>query len=272
MNPKRPFFSHPSGTIMIVLLCMASCLLVAGACAADVYVTGYLGDIIDMHGSWYRGTQVYLFMTGPGLPTDGVTLTDVTQRADQGQFTIVELDSSQQWWFNWDTSRIWNEINPGTYTVYVSTEPVDYSHLGGSDTYKTLSVYLQDPENRKGGSSRLVLHSASRRSGHYPAHSAIGGDPCPGHPFHSRPAADSTGATRCYHAGLCDHNHHKSGNAAHDSDHRRDGRCRSAPVPGNPSPVVALLGSFYHLFSLRGYFITDRAYLCMMGYGHDSNA
>ncbi len=153
MNPKRPFFSHPSGTIMIVLLCMASCLLVAGACAADVYVTGYLGDIIDMHGSSYRGTQVYLFMTGPGLPTDGVTLTDVTQRADQGQFTIVELDSSQQWWFNWDTSRIWNEINPGTYTVYVSTEPVDYSHLGGSDTYKTLSVYLQDPGNRKGGSS-----------------------------------------------------------------------------------------------------------------------
>ena len=57
MNPKRPFFSHPSGTIMIVLLCMASCLLVAGACAADVYITGYLGDIIDMHGSWYRGPR-----------------------------------------------------------------------------------------------------------------------------------------------------------------------------------------------------------------------
>ncbi|HVP95553.1 hypothetical protein [Methanoregula sp.] len=132
---------------------MASCLLLAGASAADVYVTGYLGDVINLHGYSYRGTQVYLFMTGPGLPADGVTLTDVTQRADQGQFTIVDLDSSQQWWFNWDTSRIWNEINPGTYTVYVSTEPVDYSHLGSSDTYKTLSVYLQDPGTRKGGSS-----------------------------------------------------------------------------------------------------------------------
>jgi len=138
---------------MAVLLCLASCLLVAGACAADVYVTGYLGDVIDLHGYSYRGTQVYLFMTGPGLPTDGVTLTDVTQRADQGQFTIVDLDSSQQWSFEWDTSRIWNEINPGTYIVYVSTEPVDYSHLGGSDTYKTLSVYLQDPGSRTGGSS-----------------------------------------------------------------------------------------------------------------------
>ena len=153
MTPIQPLFSYRSGAAIALLICMASCLLVTGVSAADVYATGYLGDIIDMHGYSYRGTQVYLFMTGPGLPTDGVTLTDVTQRADQGHFTIVDLDSSQQWWFNWDTSRIWNEINPGTYIVYVSTEPVDYSHLGGSDTYKTLSVYLQDPGSRKGGSS-----------------------------------------------------------------------------------------------------------------------
>lgn len=153
-------FSCRSRVAIGILLCVASCLLVAGVCAADEYYTGYLGDVIDLHGYSYRGTMVYLFMTGPGLPTDGVTLTDVTQHADQGQFTMVELDSSQQWSMKWDTSRIWNQIDPGTYLVYVTTEPVDYSHLGGSDSYKTLSVYLKDSGSRTGtsGSTSYTLH------------------------------------------------------------------------------------------------------------------
>jgi hypothetical protein len=160
MNPLCRLFSRRPGAAVIVLFCMVSCLLVAGAGAADVYSTGYLGDVIDLQGYSYHGTQVFLFMTGPGLPADGVTLTDVSQRADQGQFTIIDLDSSQHWSFKWDTSRIWNDIDPGTYLVYVSTEPVDYSHLGGSDTYKTLSVYLKDPGTRTGtgGSTSYSLN------------------------------------------------------------------------------------------------------------------
>ncbi|MDD1702899.1 MAG: hypothetical protein LUQ31_07985 [Methanoregula sp.] len=139
-----------------LLICLVSCLLIPGVFAADEYYTGYLGDTIDLHGYSYRGGEVYLFMTGPGLPTNGVTLTDVTQRADQGQFTMVDVDSSYQWSMKWDTSRIWNEIDPGTYIVYVTTEPVDFSNLGGSSTYKTLSVYLKDSGSRtdtSGGTS-----------------------------------------------------------------------------------------------------------------------
>jgi hypothetical protein len=160
MNPLRRLFSYYPGAAIALILFMASCLLVTGACAADAYYTGYLGDVIDLQGYSYHGTQVFLFMTGPGLPTDGVTLTDVSQRADQGQFTIIDLDSSQHWSLKWDPSRIWNDIDPGTYLVYVSTEPVDYSHLGGSDTYKTLSVYLKDPGTRTGtgGSTSYTLN------------------------------------------------------------------------------------------------------------------
>jgi hypothetical protein len=155
MSPDSRLFFHRPGAVATVVLCMASCLLVASACAADEYYTGYLGDVIDLNGYSYHGTQVYLFMTGPGLPANGVTLTDVTQRADQGEFTIVDLDSSQHWSMKWDTSRIWNDIDPGTYIVYVSTEPVDYANLGGSDSYKTLSVFLQDSGSREGTSSSV---------------------------------------------------------------------------------------------------------------------
>ena len=104
---------------------------------------GYLGETIALNGVSYNSDQVYLFMTGPGLPENGVTLTDTSKRADQGHFTTIDVDSSQQWSFKWDTSRIDNEIDPGTYTVYAVNAPVDKSDLTGY-SYQTLSVYLKD--------------------------------------------------------------------------------------------------------------------------------
>ena len=109
-----------------------------------------LGDTIALHGVAHTSSQVYLFMTGPGLPASGVTLTDTTLRADQGHFTIVSVADDQTWSMKWNTDRIRNQINPGTYKVYVSPTPVDYSGLG---TYKELTVYLKDPGPRNSGST-----------------------------------------------------------------------------------------------------------------------
>lgn len=137
-------------------LLLAGALLI-GILAAPVsalsdqdYFESDLGDTIGLHGVAYTSSQVYLFMTGPGLPPNGVTLTDTTLRADQGHFTIVSVADDQTWSMKWNTDRIRNQINPGTYKVYVSPTPVDYSGLG---TYKELTVYLKDPGPRNGGSS-----------------------------------------------------------------------------------------------------------------------
>ena len=158
MNRKPPAFYPRSGIAILLMIGVASCLLVGSAGAADAYYTGYLGDVIGLQGVSNQGTSVYLFMTGPGLPTDGVTLTDVTEQAAQGQFTVVDLDSSGHWSMQWDTSRIAQSIDPGTYTVYVTQYPVDYSHLGSSSTYKTLAVYLKDPGTHTGSISSYTLH------------------------------------------------------------------------------------------------------------------
>jgi hypothetical protein len=104
---------------------------------------GYLGDTIALNGVSYNSNQVYLFLTGPGLPENGVTLTDTSKRADQGQFTIVDVDSDQTWSMKWNTARIEDNIDPGTYTVYVVNAPVDKADLAGH-SYQTLSVYLKD--------------------------------------------------------------------------------------------------------------------------------
>lgn len=134
-------FSPPVCIVSGIVICLI-CLAVTPGTAADIDMEGYLGETITLHGYSYVGDSVYLFLTGPGLPENGVTLTNTDLRADKGQFTVVRVDDNQEWSYIWKTSRISSEIDPGTYTVYVTNEPVDKSHLGGS--YKTLRIFLKD--------------------------------------------------------------------------------------------------------------------------------
>jgi hypothetical protein len=130
--------------IIVVLICFSCGLLIPAAAGADVSIEEVMGETITFHGFSYRGDSVYLFLTGPGLPENGVTLTDTSQRADQGHFTVVDVDDNQEWTYIWKTSRIDSEIDPGTYIVYVTNEPRDLSHLSDEKSYRTFSVYLKD--------------------------------------------------------------------------------------------------------------------------------
>lgn len=130
-------------------------MMILPVSAADANIEADLGDTLNLKGVSYTGSSVYLFMTGPGLPENGVTLTDVTQRADQGKFTQIDLDSKQEWSYRWNTARIENSIKAGgTFLVYVTTSPVDKANLGGSGSYKTLQVYL-----KKSTTSRIASSS-----------------------------------------------------------------------------------------------------------------
>ena len=138
-----------SSSRFLFIACCLFGLLVLPAMAADASIEAELGDTLNLHGVSYASEQVYLFLTGPGLPANGVMLSDTSQRADQGHFTIVDLDDNQEWSYKWNTARIENQIDPGTYLVYVSIDPVDKSSLGGTSTYKTLEVYLKESTTQR---------------------------------------------------------------------------------------------------------------------------
>lgn len=148
MIPLASFIREPKKRLSVftLFLVLGTALLVtavSGYGYADDF-EGYLGETITLHGVSYNSDQIYLFMTGPGLPANGVALTDITQRADQGQFTTVGVDSSsQQWSYKWDTLKLENQIDPGTYTVYAVNAPVDASSLTGH-SYQAMKVYLKD--------------------------------------------------------------------------------------------------------------------------------
>ena len=104
----------------------------------------YLGDTIPLSGNSYGSQTVYLFLTGPNLPANGVALNNVNTRADEGYFTQVSVDSNDHWTYKWGTNAIGGSLDAGTYTIWVVNGPNDRSHLSTAD-YGTISVTLGTP-------------------------------------------------------------------------------------------------------------------------------
>ena len=119
-------------------------LLVAGVAAAGGSQGYYLGDTIPLSGYSYGSQTVYLFLTGPNLPANGVALDNINARADEGHFTQVDVDSNDHWTYKWGTSAVGGKLDAGTYTVWVANGPNDRSHLSEAD-YSTISVSLGIP-------------------------------------------------------------------------------------------------------------------------------
>lgn len=127
-------------TGFLIFFCL---LLVAGASAAETK-TAYLGDMVTLSGYSPGSDIVYLFMTGPNLPSNGVALNNINHRADMGGFATADVDTDGHWVYKWYTNQLGGKIDTGTYTVWVTDRPVDRSHLIGSD-YRSIPILLQQP-------------------------------------------------------------------------------------------------------------------------------
>ncbi len=125
------------------VLALACILLIAGASAAPA-IQAAVGDIVPLSGYSYGSNNVYLFLTGPNLPSNGVALNDISKRADQGGFTIVPVDSDNHWSYKWGTGSLGGRLDEGTYTIWVVNGPNDRSRLSQAD-YSTISVTLGQP-------------------------------------------------------------------------------------------------------------------------------
>ena len=99
--------SARSGTRYFLTVTLALALLLALTVVPAAAVTeAYIGDTIPLSGFSYGSPTVYLFLTGPNLPANGVALDNIDARADQGSFTRVDVDSDQRWSYRWLPMRL----------------------------------------------------------------------------------------------------------------------------------------------------------------------
>jgi hypothetical protein len=125
-------------------LLFAGILFLAGSVAASSGIETAMGDDVTISGYATSGPYVYLFLTGPNLPENGVALHDISKRADQGWFTKVSVDGDDHWTYTWHTGSIGGRLDEGTYTIWVVSDPADRSRLAFTD-YRTISVTLGKP-------------------------------------------------------------------------------------------------------------------------------
>jgi hypothetical protein len=133
-----------SGIPLVTTVLIAGILLLAGSAAASPGIQTSMGDEVEIAGYATSGPYVYLFLTGPNLPENGVALHDISKRADQGGFTKVSVDGDDRWTYTWHTGSINGRLDDGTYTVWVVSGPNDRSRLAWAD-YRTISVTLGKP-------------------------------------------------------------------------------------------------------------------------------
>jgi hypothetical protein len=128
-------------------------LIVLPAVAQPVTITAspstvHQGDTIFLSGnvSGVHTIAVFLFLVGPDLDSRGVTLENVNVPAGRGLFTTAPVDMKDgTWQYAWDTSVILGNLNPGTYTVYVVTAPVDHERVSAGP-YATTKITIEPSE------------------------------------------------------------------------------------------------------------------------------
>jgi len=126
----------------------------------------YLGNDITINGTNTDSKRVYLFMTGTQCqnkcgndllgwktidPSEdiimpGQDMIDLGCKEESEQFTAIEVpvNSDGTWQYTWKTSKA--HINPGTYTVYASSQPISGCCLDcGCAVWASRTFNLEEP-------------------------------------------------------------------------------------------------------------------------------
>jgi hypothetical protein len=135
---------HPMKHHLLMLVFTALLLVAIPAMAMTVP----LGDTLPLSGSAPGADSVYLFLTGPNLPANGVNPDDISVPVVTGvpsTFAQAPVDADGNWEYTWYTRTAGGTLDAGTYTMYVVTEPVGRRDLSGDVSFATIPVTLTRP-------------------------------------------------------------------------------------------------------------------------------
>lgn len=126
----------------MVLLAVFSLAVLVGNAAADTR-TAAIGERVPLSGRAVGEDTVYLFMTGPGVPSAGSRMDSSVSPVVTGNpntFTQIPVDDGN-WTYIWNTGRVSGGLAEGEYTIYAATEPVSARDLSGV-TYPDIQIRL----------------------------------------------------------------------------------------------------------------------------------
>jgi hypothetical protein len=121
-------------------------LLLTGPAIGTPLISAAVGDRVPLEGLAPGSDEVYLFLTGPNLPVNGVRLEDISApiiSGDPSTFTRTSVENDR-WEYSWYTRTKGGTPDAGTYTIFIVMKPVGRRELAGSE-YATIMVSLGEP-------------------------------------------------------------------------------------------------------------------------------
>jgi predicted transcriptional regulator with HTH domain len=106
------------------------------------------GDTITFSGRNTGSGTTYLFITGPGLNTNGAQIRSTHPGqspvidGDASTFQAAGVGSDNRWSFTWDTRNI--EIGTGSFTIYAASTPRDLPHLNNTQSGRISFLKLSE--------------------------------------------------------------------------------------------------------------------------------
>lgn len=128
------------------VLVIAGFLLIIPPVIAAPVISAAIGDQVPLAGFAPGSDRVYLFLTGPNLPANGIRLDDISSpviSGDSSSFTTASVDNDR-WEYPWYTRTKGGTLDAGTYTIFIVTTPVGRRDLAGA-AYATIMVTLGSP-------------------------------------------------------------------------------------------------------------------------------
>ncbi len=110
--------------------------------------TYYIGEEITLSGTSTESNRVYLFMTGPNLAANGVTLTTLerVETLNLASFKdTATVNADDTWFFRWYTADLMaggKYLDAGGYTIYATSTNVSKADLSDA-RYATASINLR---------------------------------------------------------------------------------------------------------------------------------
>lgn len=131
------------GRVSTGMICCLALLALSPGVLAETYA---IGDSVSLSGTAYGTDQMYLFVTGPDLSTNGVNpfnMKNPVVTGDPSNFAVVDVTDGS-WSYTWVTAQTGLKLKEGIYTVYAVKQPVGKNDLpaNAQSFYNSTAVTL----------------------------------------------------------------------------------------------------------------------------------
>ena len=149
----------------LFLLCLIPALVILPGFCSATDINEKIGNRIDLKGTAVSADSIYLFVTGPGLPSNGVRLDDMKVPVVTGvpeSFTVTDV-ANDRWAYTWNTARQGFSLKEGIYTVYAAKKPVGKSGVDNA-VYGTIRISLTNSGEPYTSSGTVVFNTTPAAS------------------------------------------------------------------------------------------------------------